>query len=446
MEIRKIDLGEELQTYNAPAEVKKEITDNLQKFFDKCNEWEATIKNLVIKDPSEVGKMKMAREGRLALREYRLEARDIVAERREKLKTEMSAFMLQDKLYMHSWKIIEESYKYMEGLLLEKEKFAERWHLEQREKLRNKRMTEVLSVDPEYQSVMDLATMDDEVYEALLSGLRQKALLKKQEEERLKKEFEAKQKLLLRNDKRREHLFDKGFTWDGTDFVISNTVGRVTFPGEDVINLEDKPFKTKVEQALAKAAELEQKEEQAAKEAAEQQRRKEKMFELGLKWDGEAFTFGDINFHWTDLATMTTEAFNKEYEGAKVRKGVIEAEALKAKEAEEKEAAKQKKLLAEKEEQRKLLQKQLEEKEKAEKQAKIEKERQIREAEELARKEAAAPDATKLENICLAVDRLREKIDANTIVIEEYKKAASYISKKLSELTKEVRSGQSKSH
>ncbi|MCL6100999.1 MAG: hypothetical protein M1292_00690 [Bacteroidetes bacterium] len=54
--------------------------------------------------------------------------------------------------------------------------------------------------------------------------------------------------------------------------------------------------------------------------------RQEKMFELGLKWNGSEFSYKDINFHWTDLICMAKEEFESAYEGAKIRKEQLDLE------------------------------------------------------------------------------------------------------------------------
>ena len=54
--------------------------------------------------------------------------------------------------------------------------------------------------------------------------------------------------------------------------------------------------------------------------------RQEKMFALGLKWNGSEFIYKDINFHWTDILCMVQEEFDKAYEGAKLRKERLDLE------------------------------------------------------------------------------------------------------------------------
>lgn len=107
----------------------------------------------------------------------------------------------------------------------------------------------------------------------------------------------------------------------------------------------EKSFNDKIE--AAKKAEEERIERE--KEDAKKNERLNKMFSLGLKYDGDSFTFRDINFHWTDLVCMNDDDFEKAFTGAKKRKEQIEfedkaeIERLKdEREAKEKELAEQK--------------------------------------------------------------------------------------------------------
>jgi hypothetical protein len=54
--------------------------------------------------------------------------------------------------------------------------------------------------------------------------------------------------------------------------------------------------------------------------------RSQKLFKLGLKFNGTDFLYEDINFHWTDLVCMSDEEFDKAYKGAVNRKKVLEQE------------------------------------------------------------------------------------------------------------------------
>lgn len=76
---------------------------------------------------------------------------------------------------------------------------------------------------------------------------------------------------------------------------------------------------------------------------AKQIYRQNKMVELGLKFDGQSFTYKDINFHFTDLLGMSSPEFAKAFEGAKnrmeqlkIEENSIKREPLKAPVIEEK--------------------------------------------------------------------------------------------------------------
>ncbi len=79
--------------------------------------------------------------------------------------------------------------------------------------------------------------------------------------------------------------------------------------------------------------------EKRKKEEKKQKERMEKMIELGLVWDGEQFTYKDINFHWVDLIAMPDKEFNKAVKGATERMTVLRKEEsdLAAKDKREKE-------------------------------------------------------------------------------------------------------------
>lgn len=107
----------------------------------------------------------------------------------------------------------------------------------------------------------------------------------------------------------------------------------------------EKSFNDKIEAAKK----LEEERIAKEKEDAKKNERLNKMFSLGLKYDGDSFIFRDINFHWTDLVCMNDDDFEKAFTGAKKRKEQIEfedkaeIERLKSeREAKEKELAEQK--------------------------------------------------------------------------------------------------------
>jgi len=51
--------------------------------------------------------------------------------------------------------------------------------------------------------------------------------------------------------------------------------------------------------------------------------RSDKLWKLGLKFDGDSFVYMDINFHHTDLLCMSEEEFEKALKGASERMKIL---------------------------------------------------------------------------------------------------------------------------
>lgn len=171
------------------------ISKTLGEFFEKANEWNDTIEALQINDVSEVGKMKMAREGRLTLKNQRLACKKVVDEKREEVKAKMADYVLEDKLWLKSFQMIEATYKNLETKLEEKEKYAERKEAERLDGLERERISKLLPFNEFCQiEALDLRSMDDESFEKELAKAKRLFDLDKAEKERLEQERIAKEK------------------------------------------------------------------------------------------------------------------------------------------------------------------------------------------------------------------------------------------------------------
>lgn len=60
----------------------------------------------------------------------------------------------------------------------------------------------------------------------------------------------------------------------------------------------------------------------------QQQSRLNKLYKLGLKFNGVSLVYEDINFHWTDTLYMTDPEFDKAYKGAVKRMAALKLEEL----------------------------------------------------------------------------------------------------------------------
>lgn len=171
------------------------ISKTLGKFFEQASEWDDTIRTLQINDVSEVGKMKMAREARLTLKNQRLSCKKIVDEKRKEVKAKMADFVLEDKLWLKSFQMVEATYKNFESKLEEKEKYAERKEQERLDKIERERIDKLLPYQ-EFCPIhsLDLRAMDDEMFNAELTKAKRLFELDKAEKERIEKERIAKEK------------------------------------------------------------------------------------------------------------------------------------------------------------------------------------------------------------------------------------------------------------
>lgn len=149
-----------------------QITEALSAFFGKATEWNGTIEALVITKPDEVGKMKMAREGRLFLKNLRLDAEKLIKSERDRLKEAMSEYALEDKLWLKSGQMIETTFKNLEGKLEEKEKFAERWEENRKAELRAAREIELKPFSEFVSSGLNLGAMSEDDFQKTLAGAK----------------------------------------------------------------------------------------------------------------------------------------------------------------------------------------------------------------------------------------------------------------------------------
>lgn len=186
------ELVQLVETSGLEKTKQNQIAETLGIFFTKAAEWDDTIKSIVITSPEETGKMKMAKEGRLTLKNMRLDAEKIVKAKRDEVKYAMANFVLEDKLWLKAGQMMEATFKNLETKLEEKEKFAERWEAEQKETRKQKRIELIIPYVADWQ-FLDLYNMTDEAFETMLSGakLQHEAKIeaeRKAEEERFAKE------------------------------------------------------------------------------------------------------------------------------------------------------------------------------------------------------------------------------------------------------------------
>lgn len=209
-ELVKSELVQLVESSGLEKTKQNQIAEALGSFFKKASEWDDTIKSIVITSPDEAGKMKMAKEGRLTLKNMRLDAEKIVKAKRDEVKYRMANDVLEDKLWLKAGQMMEATFKNLETKLEEKEKFAEIWEANRKSKLKSERIEEL---DPYSEFVsfdfIDLGGMSIEAYENLLNGAKlqlqaKEDAIRKSEEERIKKEKEEeeeRERIRVENEK-----------------------------------------------------------------------------------------------------------------------------------------------------------------------------------------------------------------------------------------------------
>lgn len=188
----KTELATLVQSSGLEVEKQNEIGSTLGRFFEKASEWSGKIDSIVVTDPTDTITMNMAREGRLGLRSMRLEAEKLVKEKRQSVQSAMSAFTLEDKLWLKAGQMMELTFKHLEGKLEDQEKFAERFEADRRAKLKADRLAILAPLG--YFDGNGLDTMTDVAFDALLGGLKAQIEAKEAAERQAEAERIAKEK------------------------------------------------------------------------------------------------------------------------------------------------------------------------------------------------------------------------------------------------------------
>lgn len=187
-----MELAALVQSSGLEVEKQNEIGSTLGRFFEKASEWSGKIDSIVVTDPTDTITMNMAREGRLGLRSMRLEAEKLVKEKRQSVQSAMSAFTLEDKLWLKAGQMMELTFKHLEGKLEDQEKFAERFEADRRAKLKADRLAILAPLG--YFDGNGLDTMTDVAFDALLGGLKAQIEAKEAAERQAEAERIAKEK------------------------------------------------------------------------------------------------------------------------------------------------------------------------------------------------------------------------------------------------------------
>lgn len=254
------------------------LLERFQDYFKIASDWEKKAKTLEVTNETQVAEMKMAREGRLFLKNKRVEV--------EKTRKKLGQDALREKQTIDSIaRILKNLIEPTEKFLLEQEKFAEIKEAERKEKLREERW-EKISKYVENEDDYDLANMPDEGFKALLDGFvtAEKNRIeaeRKAEEER--KEQERKEKLLQSRKDEMVSLADF-FDWNLLTTELTDA---------EYNKIQDSAKKAKTEyeaeqERIRKENERLKKEREEAERKAEAERKRQAKIEAERKRKEEA--------------------------------------------------------------------------------------------------------------------------------------------------------------
>jgi hypothetical protein len=254
-----------VQSSGLAIEKTKEIADGLSRFFEMAGEWAEKIETIIVDHPTQKGEMKIARESRLMLRGYRLEAEKSIKEKRDFLKNKMSDDILLDKLLLSANKMIKATYENLEGKLEEKEKFAERFEAEQKAILLESRFSLVLRFILPSDNIEQIKEYCTEATEDDFNNFIS-----------IKKQAYDDEEKRLENVRRQNEILRAGFVYD------TNTGGKFCFQSvcvtiDEIVNLSREDFDQKLKDASQLIAEIqkEQRDELFRKEQENIELRKE---------------------------------------------------------------------------------------------------------------------------------------------------------------------------
>lgn len=172
------------------SQLQQADTDNIYKYYQEfeniASEWESKAKEIIVTDESQTETMKQAREGRLFLKQTRVNV--------EKTRKELKEKSLRESQVIDGIaKALKDLITPIEEHLDRQEKFIEIKEQERKQKLYEERISilEPLEVNS---SLYDLRNMSDDDFSKLVDSTKESIRLKKEEEIRLENERIAREK------------------------------------------------------------------------------------------------------------------------------------------------------------------------------------------------------------------------------------------------------------
>lgn len=212
-------------------------------FYDNLLTWSEKAKTLVVTNASQTREMKMAREGRLALRDIRVAAN----KKRIVLKEDSTRY---GKAVQSVYNLIDDLCTPAEKHLEEQEKFVEIQEEKRKAELKAIRSAELLPYAEFLTPSLfaELGEYTEEEYSVILNKSKEALENKIAAEAQAELDRIAKEKEKV---ERQGKMFELGFKWDGCDFVYKGQSYA-----REILNFSAEGFETILTEAKAKKEEI----------------------------------------------------------------------------------------------------------------------------------------------------------------------------------------------
>jgi len=226
-------------------------------FYDNLLSWSEKAKTLVVTDASQVREMKMAREGRLALRDIRVAAN----KKRIALKEDSTRY---GKAVQNVYNLIDDLCTPAEKHLEEQEKFVEIQEENRKAELKAIRTAELLPYAEfvDHSLFNELGEYSEVEYQKVLSNCKDAMEYALAEEAQAELDRIAKEQEKVEFDKRKverqEKLFELGCKWDGSIFKYKT----LRF-GQEIMEMSPESFEMVISAAKVEKDRIDLEDEQA---------------------------------------------------------------------------------------------------------------------------------------------------------------------------------------
>lgn len=201
---------------NVSQEKQNEVQTILNRVFSGVSRLKEQIEMVVIKDENDKANMQIARTIRLSVRQERLNAAEILDQKRQEVQAQMLHFQTEDKLWLKAKQVMELLTKEIEAIAQFKEDTRKRYDLEQKELKMQQRMIQVSKFSSETNR-FEYENMTDESFALFLASLEKaynekieaEAKAKAEAEAKAKAEAEARERMRLENERLRKEAEQK---------------------------------------------------------------------------------------------------------------------------------------------------------------------------------------------------------------------------------------------